>query len=264
MRLKKINIFNFIIFFVFSLYPLKNGYSQTSNKNYEDIWHNEIFDELLDSIYCVSETTGYINDYNKVIEEYTDEILRKIQEGNDPNEKDESGFTILIKASAFGFPYLVEKLLEIPEIKNNIHIMDKSDLHALDHAMQAIKLSYLFLNPHLRENIFMYIPFLTEQSYYRYNSFFQYKPYRKCVELLKKNGAEENKISLKFRMESKLKSLINTLLAKCISYKLDDEEKKWIFSAITEAQMNLEKLKNFKDGDDFGEFCIRNTVIKNY
>ncbi len=119
---KKINVFIIILTtFVLTLMPNRNCYA-LEHENYQEVWHNELFEELADRIYCISDTTGSIYEYNAAIDECCDIILKNIEEGCDPNEKGYYGNTPLISASALGYPKLVEALLNIPEIRKNIDL----------------------------------------------------------------------------------------------------------------------------------------------
>ncbi|NGX48591.1 MAG: hypothetical protein K940chlam5_00179 [Candidatus Anoxychlamydiales bacterium] len=256
--LKKVNIF-LIILTIFVLTFISNGncYSLELENENSEVWYNTIFDELSDRMYCISETTGNIYEFNSAIDEYCDIILKHIEEGYDPNEKDYYGWTALIYASVSGFPKLVEELLKIPLIRNNIDLRDNLGFSALDYAMHAPELSSLFLNPSLRYDMFL-VPFTKLQVYYRYASFFQKKPYSKCVDLLRKYGAKENASPLKVRMKNYINNLIASLFLE-FNNQHGENDKKMIVAILEEARSNLEKLEQYKEGDDFGEFCIKNT-----
>ncbi len=219
-------------------------------------WFIKPFDKLADKMYCISEVSANPYEYNAAIDKYCDIILKNIEKGYDPNEKDSDGNTPLMAAAILGCPKLVKELLNIPEIKKNINLRNNSGLSALDLAIEAPEMSCLFLNPSIRNNPLEWVSFITLQSYYSFAPFSAKKPYSECVELLKKYGAEQNPIPLKTRMKNKINQLITIVLNEYNNQ--SDDNKKIIESIIKEAKKNLEKLEQYNEDDDFGEFCIKN------
>jgi ankyrin repeat protein len=240
--------------FIFFFFLLVSYCGFAGETNEKQSWHDNFFNRLHNRMYCISEVGGKIERYDAALEDFRKLLLTNLDSGLDPNEPDEYGMTPLIMAAYLGYPQLVEELLKRKDVK--IDLMDKEGLSALDYAMEASRLSGLFFEPMLINNMFIVTPYVVMLSYYMHKNAKGLTPYVQCINLLKSHGAASNLIAFKERMANRIKKSIE-FFNQSLTIGEHDDKKEEIKEAILQLQKNLVHLQGYQENSDFGLFCAQ-------
>ncbi|WP_299046888.1 ankyrin repeat domain-containing protein [uncultured Tateyamaria sp.] len=152
----------------------------------------------------------------------------------DSSVLNEHGRTPLHEASAQGFYFLVELLLDHERASQWLNSEDNEGLTAYEHAQLALSETMLACHPEA-ENPFVLIPFVVKLPYYE-----QRRPYLRIQELLLNAGAD-----------SSLESAKELWLEGCSQSDLDVrrkvEDAADLYSTLTEVSLAISREKKLKE-----------------
>ncbi|MCW9044515.1 MAG: ankyrin repeat domain-containing protein [Pseudopelagicola sp.] len=146
----------------------------------------------------------------------------------------EHGRTPLHEASAQGFYFLVELLLDHERGNQWLNSEDNEGLTAYEHAQLALSETLLACHPEA-ENPFVLIPFIVKLPYYE-----ERRPYLRIHELLMNAGAD-----------SSLESAKDLWLSRCsqsdLNVRRKVEEAANLYSTLTEVSLAISREKQLKE-----------------